>query len=290
MKTMTVVLLAIMLCVSLAFGDEVDNGLSNMATVQIRTSTRQMIQSGVDKDEAIGMTHLMLQNRFTEEEVLRAHQVVMNAKRKGLPAEPIMEKVFEGMTKRVEASNIVQAMEAVQTRYAIANNYANRITEERTSREQIQNAIAHCFAAGLRERNVQEMIEELQNRARIETMTTAKLGELAAGTFVAARDMARLGVSPEVTTEVLSQAIQHRYNAREIQMMSQSFTTQSRYVAPNALAERYTHAIREGQTAESLEGSGMEGGSKGQSDSGHGGGGGSGGPGRGGSGGGGGHH
>jgi biopolymer transport protein ExbD len=286
MKTITMVLLAIMVCVSPVLGDEVDDGLPKEATAQTKTSTRQMIQSGVDKDEAIRMTRLMVQNRFKEEEVLRAHQTVMNARKGGLPVGPIMEKAFEGMAKGVEARNIVRAMETVQTRNAIAHNYANKITEDKTHREQIQNAIAHSFAAGLRERDVQAMTEALQQRARIETITPAKLGPLAAETFIAARDMVRLGVSPGVATEVLSQAIQHRYSAAEMQMMRRSFSNQSGQASPNALAERYAQSIRGGATAGSLGAHGTGGGSGG---SGGGGadGGGSGGHGDGGSGGGG---
>jgi hypothetical protein len=260
MKTITMILLTILIGVSLAFGDEVDDGL-NMATVQIRTSARQMIQSGVEKDEAIRMTRLMLQNRFREDEVLRAHQMVMNAKREGLPAGPIMDKAFEGMTKGVEARNIVRAMEAVQGRYAIAHNYANKITEDKTHREQIQNAIAHSFAAGLREKDVQGMTQALQQRARAETMTASKVGPLAGETFTTARDMVRLGVSPELAAEVLSQAIQHRYSAMEIQTMGRSFSNRSRQVAPNTLAETYARGIRGGTTAEGLGSYGMGGGS-----------------------------
>jgi biopolymer transport protein ExbD len=263
MKTITMVLLAIMVCVSPVLGDEVDDGLPKEATTQTRTSTRQMIQSGVDKDEAIRMTRLMVQNRFREEEVLRAHQTVMNARKGGLPVGPVIDKAFEGMTKRAEAGNIVRAMEAVQTRYASAEKFANRITEERSSKEQLQNAIAHSFAAGLRERDVQAMTDALQQRARIETMATARLGPLAVETFTTARDMARLGVSPGVATEVLSQAIQHRYSAAEMQMMRRSFSNQSGQASPNALAERYAQSIRGGATAGSLGAYGTGGGSGG---------------------------
>jgi biopolymer transport protein ExbD len=284
MKTIIMVLLAIMVCVSPVLGDEVDDGLPKEATAQIRTSTRQMIQSGVDKDEAIRMTSLMVQNRFREEEVLRAHQAVMNAGKGGLPTRPVIDKAFEGMTKRAEAGNIVRAMEAVQARNAVAHNYANKITEDKTHREQIQNAIAHSFAAGLRERDVQGMTDALQQRARTETMTAARLGPLAVETFTTARDMTRLGVSPGVATEVLSQAIQHRYSAAEMQMMRKSFSNQSRQASPNALAERYAQGIRGGTTAEGLGTYGMGGGSGGYSGSGSGGSGSGGGAGSGGGG------
>ncbi len=148
MKTITMVLLAIMVCVSPVLGDEVDDGLPKEATAQTRTSTRQMIQSGVDKDEAIRMTRLMVQNRFREEEVLRAHQTVMNARKGGLPAGPVIDKAFEGMTKRAEAGNIVRAMEAVHARYASAEKFANRITEERSSKRTNSKCYRAQFCRG----------------------------------------------------------------------------------------------------------------------------------------------
>ena len=107
------------------------------------------------------------------------------------------------------------------------------------------------------------MTEALQQRARTETMTAAKLGPLAVETFTTARDMARLGVSPGVATEVLSQAIQHRYSAAEMQMMRKSFSNQSRQASPNTLAERYAQGIRGGTTAEGLGAYGTGGGSGG---------------------------
>ncbi len=272
MKTIAIALFMILASLSFAFGDEVDNALSNQATVQVRTSTRQMIQAGIDKDEAIRMTHLMLQNRFTEQEVIRAHQMIMNANGKGLPVRPIMNKAFEGMTKQIQARNIIQAMETVQNRYSTAHNYAARITQQRTHREQIQNALAQGLAAGLKEKDVQAMTDALQQRARIENMNTARLGPLAEETFVVAKDMARLGVASEAVREVLSQAIQHRYNEREMRMLSRSFTNQSKNTEMNALAMRYAEGIRGGTKAEGLGAYGTEGGgSAGQGGFGHGG-------------------
>lgn len=271
MKKMTLIVLFIVLSfVSSVYGDEIDNQLPNQATAQVRTSTRQMIQAGIDKDETIRMTRLMVQNQFTEQEVLRAHKMIMNANGKGLSVGPIMNKAFEGMTKQIQARNIIQAMETVQNRYILAQNYANRITEEKTSREQIRNALAQGLAAGLKERDAQAISEALQQRTRTETRTRTNMGPLGAATFMAARDMARLGVSSEATREVISQAIQHRYTERNMQMLSKSFADQSRQVSPNILAANYMNAIRSGISAESLGNYGIEGGSAGQGGFGHG--------------------
>ncbi len=291
MKTLTLILLFLIPAyVSAVYGDEVDTGLPGQATVQVRTSTRQMIQTGVDRDEAIRMTRLMLQNQFTEREVLRAHEMIMNANGKGLPASPIINKAFEGMTKQVQATNIIQAMETVQKRYAVAHTYATRVATQKTSRDLVQNTLAQGLAAGLKESDVQTMTNALLQRARTESMSAARLGPLAAETFAAARDMARLGTSSEATGTLICQAIQHRYNERELQMLSKSFTSQSRQVAPATLASRYAEAIRGGTTADGLGSYGVQGGSSSHDGSGHGGNdGGNGGAGSGGGGGGGGH-
>ena len=116
MKKICLMVCALLFSASLAFGDEVEESLSTLATEQLKTSTREMIQSGIDTDNAIRMSKLMLQNQFSLEQALRAQRVIMNAQKEGLPVEPIMNKAYEGMVKQVQAKNIVQAMEHVRTR------------------------------------------------------------------------------------------------------------------------------------------------------------------------------
>jgi hypothetical protein len=259
MKKIWVLTFAVFLCTSLAFGDEVDEGLSNKAAEQIRSSTRQMIHAGIDKDEVIRMTRLMLDNRFREEEVLRAHEIIMRTKRGGLPEGPIMNKAFEGMAKHVEARNVVRAMEAVWSRYGLADDHAKRITEERNQRNQIRNSIANCYAAGMKNSDVEAILQALQQRTRTQQMTRGQVGGLATEAFRAARDMARLGASSQAAANVVCLALEHHYNAREMKTMRKSFMTHSRYSSPNSLAESYSHGIRGGKSAEGLGASGMDG-------------------------------
>ena len=64
MKTICFITCAILLCASPAFGDEVEDKLSPMATEKLKANTREMIRTGVNSDDAIKMTKLMLENRF----------------------------------------------------------------------------------------------------------------------------------------------------------------------------------------------------------------------------------
>ncbi len=259
MKKICTIALAIFFCASVAFADEVDEGLSNMATEQIKASTRQMIRSGIDKDEAIKMTRLMLENHFTKGQVLRAHEIIMNARREGLPTGPIVSKAFEGMAKHVEEGNVVRAMETIRSRYALAYGYAKRLTHEMAQRHQIGDTIANCFAAGISDKDMEAIVQALHQRTQTRQMTRAQIGELATEAFRAARDMARLGVSSKTAADVVCGALRHRYSATEMRTMSKSFMTHSRHSSPNSLAESYSYAIQHGRGAETLGASGMGG-------------------------------
>ena len=256
MKKICFITCAILLCASLAFGDEVEEKLSPMATQELKANTREMIRSGINSDDAIKMTKLMLENRFRHQLILEAQHIIMNAQREGLPAGPIMNKAQEGMTKRVQHKSIVQAMESVRSRYAFAYQQAKTITQRRAQMHQIGNTIAHCLAAGMNQEDVDRIMQRLQHRAQ--EMSGADAEELARGTFMATRTMARLGVSSEATTELVCQALLNRYTAREMEAMRNSFMTRSRNENPTNLAKSYANEIQGGKGSGS-PGSGSQG-------------------------------
>jgi hypothetical protein len=257
MKKICFITCAILLCASLAFGDEVEEKLSPMATQELKANTREMIRSGINSDDAIKMTKLMLENRFRHQLILEAQHIIMNAQREGLPAGPIMNKAQEGMTKRVQHKSIVQAMERVRSRYAFAYEQAKTITQSRTQMHQIGNTIALGLAAGMNQEGVGRIMQRLQHRAQ--EMTRADAEELARGTFMATRTMARLGVSSEATTELACQALLNRYTAREMEAMRNSFMTRARNENPTNLAKSYANEIQGGKGSGSPGSPGMGG-------------------------------
>jgi hypothetical protein len=251
MKKIFLIAFVVFFCASVALGDEVDTGLSSMATEQIKVSTRQMIRSGINSDDALKMTRLMLENRFREEHALRAHQIITDAHKEGLSVEPIMSKAYEGIAKQVKDRNIVEAMEKVRYRYSFAYKQANELTPDKSRIRLVGNTIAEGLAAGMNDDDVGRVIYRLQHREQ--QMTNAQVGDLAGETFRFARDMARLGVSSRSTADVVCQALQHRYGAKEMTRLRKSFMKHSRNYSPTTLSERYLDAIRRGRSVENLE-------------------------------------
>ena len=257
MKKICLIICAILLCASLAFGDEVEDKLSPMATEELKASTKEMIRSGINSDDAIEMTKRMLQNRFNHQLILRAQHIIMNAQREGLPVGPIMNKAHEGMTKRVQHRNLVQAMERVRSRYAFAYQQAKTITQNRAQVHHIGNTIAQGLAAGMNQEDAGRIMQHVQDRAK--EMTRADAEELARETFTATRTMARLGVSSKAATGLVCQALQNRYTAREMKTMRNSFMARSRNENPTNLAKSYANEIQGGNGSGSQDSPGMGG-------------------------------
>jgi len=293
-KTAALTICLIFFLAAVAYADDVDQKLGNMASEQVRTSVRAMIDNGIDPEDAVNMTRLMLQNRFTERQTIRAHQTVMEALKQGLPPEPVMNKANEGAAKQVQAENILRAMEQVRSRYNTAYSQARNITREQSQVRTLGNTMANALAAGLDEEDMLAIMARLQTRTQNMTRTSAV--ELADESFKTARDMTRLGLPSKEASDLVNLALQNQYTAREMAVMRNAFMTQAGSSNAGEVARQFAHAIQNGASADALgisgsggsaSGSGSAAGSSGSGESGDSGsgnsdGGGAGGPGGGG--------
>ncbi|HWR69106.1 MAG TPA: hypothetical protein VN416_08810, partial [Desulfomonilia bacterium] len=192
MKKTIGMITVILFMATLAQADIVDDGLGDKATLQVRTSTREMIRFGVPESDAIKLTRQMMQNRYQEQEILAAHKVIKEMVQEGLPGEPAADKAFEGMAKKVSAQNTIQAMERTRTRYAFAYRQAKAIGGQTDADATLGNTIAEGMAAGMSEGDVDAIKLKLQARQR--TMTRDQLHQLSQESFMTAREMTRRGV------------------------------------------------------------------------------------------------
>jgi hypothetical protein len=250
---------------SVSFADEVDDGLPQIASERIRASVRAMINMGIDGDDTLKMTRLMLNNRFREEHILRAHQIVMTARQQDLPLEPVTSKVNEGIAKQVSAEKIVQAMERVRSRFNSAYDQARIMTQDRSRVRDIGNTIAACMTAGMNEEDIERIMNRLQQRSR--NMERSEALELGREIFITARDLSRLGLTSQETSDLLVLALKNQYTAREMVTMRNTFMKQSGTSSPAQVANNYTHSFRSGQDADGQD-SETGGGSDGSGESG----------------------
>ena len=255
----------VFLLASTVFADAVEQSLVQIPA-PIKDRTRAMIENGVPSEDAIQLVLAMNANRFKEEQILKAQGIVLEAQRRGLPTKPVINKVFEGMAKQVAPERTLQAMEAVSSRYAFAYDQARSITKNTEQAGQLGNMLAESLAAGLKEQDALQIMSQLQEKSP--KMNRDQMDELAAACLAMARDMSRLGVSSDLSSQVISSALSNGLNAASIASMHQSLVAQSQTHSAQTLAQGLAHGAQQGQSAQGLGGQSGHGGQGGQGGSG----------------------
>ena len=233
--------MALMLWTCPVLADEIDDALPKNTSLQIRNNTRQMLQTGIPKDDATQLTRSMLQHRFEEKHTIQAQNTLMETMRSGLPVDPVINKAYEGIAKNKPDERIVQAMKNIQSRYAYAYRKAREVTTDEESQKIIGKSIAQGMGAGLHDKDIELLMAQLQTRNR--HMSQNKADELSLQTFLTARVMARLGVDPDKVSNVVSQALQNQFSAMEMQQLGSNFKSRSQQMPPNQLANQFAQKI-----------------------------------------------
>ena len=243
MKKVFMVIMTIFFCTAVAWADTVDRELPETTPVQIKNSARQMVDQGLNPEEVVKMTRQMLANNFREQQVLQAHAILMNARRQGLPTEPIMNKAYEGLAKQVQGEAVVKAMEQVRTRYEFASKQASAISNNKARINQMTSALAESMAAGMNDEDAQRIMQVLRERTR--NMAQAHSEELAMQTLMTTRTMARLGMQSRSVGDSVCQALQQGYSAEQMHNMRNTIMANSRHSYSESFSE--DHGSNAGQ-------------------------------------------
>ncbi|MFZ0241456.1 MAG: hypothetical protein WAL90_07385, partial [Desulfobacterales bacterium] len=246
MKKILFLAILVLLQASSTFADEVEQGLTGDASEQIKASTRQVIKEGGDSGSVIDVTRVLRQNGFKDEQILRAHALMIKTQRAGLPLQPMVNKAYEGIAKRVPPDNILNAMEAVWSRYDFAFSRAGLMATRNDQKNRLGQALAEAIAAGVSFEDVDAMVEAVRQRSG--ATISGQDDALALAAVETARDAARLGVSSTAAAGLVSQAVSKGLSLAEVQAMHQSFLSQSRQAPPENLAQSYAKAIQQGQS------------------------------------------
>ncbi|MBB5347292.1 hypothetical protein JWG42_14900 [Desulfoprunum benzoelyticum] len=279
------VVLCGVLAVPPAFADEWE-GLTLQERERVQLQSREMSELGIPETPARQMLITMHRNRFSEQNMARARQMVLDAARAGLPTEAMMNEAMTGMARQAREQEVVTAMATVRNRYDYADRMAKSLATEPRRTETMRTAIVDCLATGMRPADLEAVRDRLQVRsqARQRTQNRAEDEALAVQTMLTVATMSRRGVrSPEVA-DIVGRALQQQYTYREMEQLRQRFANRAVAEAPRAIAARHAASIGRGDGPGPTAGAGAGGGNAGSGNSGGGNAGGSGGSGNSGSG------
>ena len=263
MKRLYMICMAIFFCASVASAGPVEDGLPKTASQQLKNSTQQLLNQGFNTENVIDMTRQMLANKFNQQQVLEAHAILMNARQQGLQTEPIMNKVHEGLAKQIQARAIVQAMEQVRSRHAVASQQVKTITNDRASLQKMASILAGSMAAGMTHEDTDRIMQVLQKRTR--NMTRAQEQDLVMQTLMTTRTMARLGIHSGSVGDSVCEALQQGHSAQKMENMRNTIMTNSGH----SLSENFSGGHEGMGVHGGGSGGGMGGGSGGGMGGGH---------------------
>lgn len=228
-----------------AFAKEVERHLAEMPA-QVKDGTREIINGGVRSEEAIQLVQGMQKNRFSIDQMLKAQKIILEAQRKGLPARPAINKAFEGMAKHIPPEKTLQAMETMCTRFEFAYGEARSLSQDKEQSERIGLLLAESLAAGFSEHDASNTMRRFQEQSV--KVSSEQSTRLAAAGLAMVRDMSRMGVSSDVSAQVIAHALSQGYSAAEISGLHQSLVSQAQSHSPQSLAQGFAQAMQQGQT------------------------------------------
>jgi hypothetical protein len=235
MRKIFMMIMAISFCAAAALAGPVERELPETTPVQIKNNARQMVDQGFNAQEVIDLTRQMLANNFSEQHVLQVQTLLMNARSRGLPTEPMMSKAYEGLAKQVQADAVLNAMKRVQSRQDFATKQAGIITNDKTKIEQMAAILAESMAAGINDDDAGRIMQALQERTLNMAQTSSE--ELALETFMITRTWARLGMPSKFVADSVCQALQQGYTLKEMFKLRHEITAQSRYSKDHSFNE-----------------------------------------------------
>lgn len=249
-KRIILSLVFLFLLPSVLIADVLDDELPADTPVQVKEKARQVIRLGVENQGIIKMTQTMLRNGFSEMQMIRAYEILGEAKKNGLSDEPVMGKLYEGVGKHVQSGNIIMAMEKVEERYLVASQYAHRISSDREQSGILTGHIAESLSAGMTGNDIDRIGKTF---SRLEIQNNKEKSSLEIQTFQTVKTMARMGAESSSVVDTVQTALQNGYDQDKMKRLEKAFVTQARTRAnPSAVAESFSRGIRAGVSVDEL--------------------------------------
>ena len=169
-----------------------------------------------------GVTRAMDKAGFTEKQVAQVESRLDFARQKGLPEDVMVDKLQEGIAKKIAPNRIVQAIERISSRYSHAHQLAGNLVKDDRKVAQLGNIVASGMAAGL----TVGAAEKIMNEVKAKQPSGTKNYPMAKEAMLMARDLTRRGITSETTVEVVERALQKGLNVDEMRAIRGAFNKQ----------------------------------------------------------------
>lgn len=239
--------MAVALVASTAFAQEPGENIS-MSAAQVRSFGKTLVTIGMNETDASGLAQHMAEAGFSGTQMSHIGQQLQAAQGEGETQRAMINKVQEGLAKRVGPEGIVNAVIRVRERYTLAMQMAQNLAKQRPAA--LGATIAEAMSSGLAHHDADSIAHALQTRAQ--QMNQASQQALASQTMITSRDMVRMGVSSDLTSEVVREALAQGYDAAAMEQVRQAFDAHKNTSDMNQIARQLGLAVHRGVKAGEL--------------------------------------
>jgi len=217
--------------------------LSSEAKALVRHKALEAVDLGLAEGEVAELVRRGVDRGFPAGELTRLLEVVTEAKRHDLPVGPVLDKVKEGLAKRVPPERIVNAASRMSSELATARDLIRQAEREGVrvakarQREKAIEAVAEALGQGVPPSEVAKLSRKVAGAApRAGTMSLLDEGvEIAA-------DLVSMGLSPPDATETVAGGISQGLGRRDLNRLREGL---ARELKRGASAEEGAQQLRE---------------------------------------------
>jgi hypothetical protein len=197
--------------------------LSPEGKALLRAKGTEVVRAGVAESEVAGLIQRGVGRGVQPAELVRLLDVVAQAKRQDLPVGPVLDKVKEGLAKRVPPARIAAVTvrlsgELATSRDVVRRGEHNGIRGAASgARERATEAIADALGKGVPPKELEDL-----SRGIARSSERATMSRLQAGAQVTA-DLVSMGLSPRDATETVGAAVSRGLSQHDIERLRERF-------------------------------------------------------------------
>ena len=180
----------------------------------ILNSAGELLESGVSFDDTKNIIEGHLNNSINAYSVKKSLDLILVAQTEGLPLESLINKIEEGLAKKVESDKIFSVVDTKLKNLQVASNILQQIEydPEAESYEEIVEKLADSLEDGLSQNYLSAVVERgVEEDKSIEEITEVS-EELGFLNFQALE----MGLSPEVIVDIFNSAADSSTQIEEI--------------------------------------------------------------------------
>ena len=194
-------------------------GYSAFQSTMILNSAGELLESGVSFDDTKNLIESHLNNSTNAYSVKKSLDLILEAQIEGLPIESLINKIEEGLAKKVESDKIFSVVDAELKNLQAASNILQQIEydPETENYEEIVEKLADSLGDGLSQDYLSAVVERgIEENKNIEEIAEVS-EELGSLNFQALE----MGLSPEVIADIFNSAADSSTLIEEICMKIQ---------------------------------------------------------------------